>query len=154
MIVDSINNSTWTDGNSAELSSTDSKLYKVTVANSNGIDTNNISWIQLKANTTYSVTHYSKTYKVHFGTYVRCYENPSKIISGNSFTTGSSGKVFLYPAGYQGQWNWIRCVECQVELSNYDYDEMDLNNIQSVGDLYVDESGEPILDEEGNEQYK
>lgn len=33
-------------------------------------------------------------------------------------------------------------------------DESDLNIIQSVGDLYVDESGEPILDEEGNEQYK
>ena len=33
-------------------------------------------------------------------------------------------------------------------------DENDLNIIQSVGDLYVDESGEPILDEEGNEQYK
>lgn len=29
-----------------------------------------------------------------------------------------------------------------------------LNEIVSLGDLYVDESGEPILDEEGNEQYK
>lgn len=157
MIVDSINNSTWTDGNSAVLNPTDSKLYKVTSANSNNIDTNNISWIQLKANTTYSVTHYSKNYKLYFGTYVRCYENPSvvtSITSGKSFTTGSSGKVFLYPVGYQGQWNWIRCVEGKVDLSNYNYDEMDLNYIQSVGDLYVDESGEPILDEEGNEQYK
>ena len=157
MIVDSINNSTWTDGNSAELSSTDSKLYKVTVANSNGIDTNNISWIQLKANTTYSVTHYSTVYKGYFNTYVRYYENPSTanpISSDGSFTTGGSGKVFLYPIGYQGQWNWIRCVEGQVNLSQYDYDEMDLSYIQSVGDLYVDESGEPILDEEGNEQYK
>lgn len=33
-------------------------------------------------------------------------------------------------------------------------DETDLSNIQSVGDLYVDENGEAILDEEGNEQYK
>lgn len=29
-----------------------------------------------------------------------------------------------------------------------------LNEIVSLGDLYVDEGGEPILDEEGNEQYK
>ena len=33
-------------------------------------------------------------------------------------------------------------------------DESDLSYIQSVGDLYVDESGEPILDDEGNEQYR
>ena len=33
-------------------------------------------------------------------------------------------------------------------------DESDLSYIQSVGDLYVDENGEAILDEEGNEQYK
>ena len=33
-------------------------------------------------------------------------------------------------------------------------DETDLNNIKSVGDLYVDENNEPILDEEGNEQYR
>ena len=33
-------------------------------------------------------------------------------------------------------------------------DENDLNIIQSVGELYVDEEGNPILDEEGNEQYK
>lgn len=156
-IVDSINNSAWTDGNSATLSPTDSKLYKVVSANSNGIDTNNISWIQLKANTTYSVTHYSAVYKGYFNAYVRYYENPSEvstISSSSSFTTGSSGKVFLYPMGYQGQWNWIRVVEGKVNLSQYAYDEMDLSYIQSVGDLYVDEEGTSILDEEGNEQYK
>ena len=28
-----------------------------------------------------------------------------------------------------------------------------LNNIYSIGDLYVGEDGEPILDEEGSNQY-
>ena len=54
--------------------------------------------------------------------------------------------------GYEISWAWIRCVEGEVNLSKLDYDEMDLNYIQSVGDLYVDENNEPILDEEGNEQ--
>lgn len=76
------------------------------------------------------------------------------VSQGGSFTTDSSGKVLFYPYSVQGGTLYLRCVEGQVNLSQYDYDEMDLNYIQSVGDLYVDESGEPILDEEGNEQYK
>ena len=38
------------------------KLFKVTSPSTSEIDVNNISWIQLKANTTYSVTHYTSQY--------------------------------------------------------------------------------------------
>lgn len=39
-------------------------------------------------------------------------------------------------------------------LGNTIQDENNLEDIQSVGDLYIDENGDPILDEQGREQYK
>ena len=68
------------------------------------------------------------------------------------FTTKSSGAINIFPCS-SGIYN-IMVVEGDVELDTFTYDEVTLESIQSVGDLYVNESGEPILDEEGNEQYK
>ena len=43
----------------------------------------------------------------------------------------------------------------EIEIfGNTVQDENDLDDIQSVGDLYVDENGNPILDRQGREQYK
>lgn len=43
----------------------------------------------------------------------------------------------------------------EIEIfGNTVQDEDNLEDIQSVGDLYVDKSGNPILDEQGREQYK
>ena len=44
-------------------------------------------------------------------------------------------------------------VEIEV-FGNTVQDENDLSDIQSVGDLYVDDNGNPILDSQGREQYK
>ena len=44
-------------------------------------------------------------------------------------------------------------VEIEV-FGNTIQDENDLSDIQSVGDLYVDENGNPILDKQGRKQYK
>ena len=44
-------------------------------------------------------------------------------------------------------------VEIEV-FGNTIQDENDLSDIQSVGDLFVDEEGNPILDSQGREQYK
>lgn len=120
--------------------------------------TDSTNFIQLKANTKYSVLAYESNknkierIKYYLG------NNPNKHTfsnhTNNIITTDSSGKVLFFPNSSQGRKLLLRVVEGQVNLSQYDYDEMDLNYIQSVGDLYVDESGEPILDEEGNEQYK
>lgn len=44
-------------------------------------------------------------------------------------------------------------VEIEV-FGNTIQDENDLSDIQSVGDLFVDEEGNPILDNQGREQYK
>lgn len=120
--------------------------------------TDSTNFIQLKANTKYSVLVYESNknkierIKYYLG------NNPNKHTfsnhTNNIITTDSSGKVLFFPNSSQGRKLLLRVVEGQVNLSQYDYDEMDLNYIQSVGDLYVDESGEPILDEEGNEQYK
>ena len=50
--------------------------------------------------------------------------------------------------------NMPNVIEISEIYGNTVQDENDLNIIQSVGDLYVDENGEAILDEDGNEQYK
>lgn len=50
--------------------------------------------------------------------------------------------------------NMPNVIEISEIYGNTVQDESDLSIIQSVGDLYVDEEGSPILDDEGNEQYK
>lgn len=47
-----------------------------------------------------------------------------------------------------------RFVEVTEIWGNTIQDENNLEDIQSIGELYVDEQGEPILDELGREQYK
>ena len=43
----------------------------------------------------------------------------------------------------------------EIEIfGNTVQDPNDLNNVQSVGDLYIDNNGNPILDEQGRKQYK
>ena len=123
--------------------------------------------IQLKANTTYTL----KIECPSFGStsYMRCIDENGNTgdtivsLAGKKgcfiqkFTTTSTGKITfsVRPDNSSSSKDMkVFCVEGDVDLSLYDFGEFDLEYIQSVGDLYVDESGEPILDEEGNEQYK
>lgn len=47
-----------------------------------------------------------------------------------------------------------RCIEVTEIWGNTVQDENNLEDIQSVGELYVDDEGNPILDDLGREQYK
>ena len=127
---------------------------------SSGLDINDYSlltddcFIQLKPSTTYSYNaiRVSSTQNVM----IHIYSTNKRIgtfQTGSTFTTDSTGKVIIYPLSVQNGQVEIKLVEGKYNLTQYPWD-YDLNYIQSVGDLYVDESGEPILDEEGNEQYK
>ena len=72
-----------------------------------------------------------------------------------TFTTDSTGLIGIGLKNTNSTLeSKIRLVEGEIaDLHNTSHN-FNLNYIQSVGDLYVDESGEPILDDEGNEQYK
>lgn len=111
-------------------------------------------FIQLKPNTTYS--YRSMRVNSNQAPGMNLY-SPSKSLggigSGNTFTTDNTGKVIMYPSGCQDGQIGMKLVEGEYNLNLYPYD-YDLNVIQSVGDLYVNSKGEPILDEGGNEQYK
>ncbi len=48
----------------------------------------------------------------------------------------------------------VQIEEGSVATDYVDYHKADLSNIKHLGELYVDESGQPILDGEGREQYK
>lgn len=133
----------------------------------NAVINDNSLAIQLKANTTYTL----KIECPSFGgtSYLRLILEDGSTgdiivnlagVKGQTikkFTTTSTGKITfaIRPDSTSSSKDMkIFCVEGDVDLSLYDFGEFDLEYIQSVGDLYVDESGEPILDEEGNEQYK
>lgn len=84
-------------------------------------------------------------------------------IVGQTYENLAKGKgeydlTDTYSATWTESNNSFEDMPNMIEISeiwgNTVQDKSDLNIIQSVGDLYVDESGEPILDEEGNEQYK
>lgn len=155
MIYDSITNS--------------SVATQVTLNSDNSLKISNwgdlVSWIptdedmekhsiKLKPNTTYSMCAWRKETGERLGALARVESDGFKGNHNSSykFTTDSTGRVFLCPYGYV--YNYVVRVY-EGDIPNIaDLYEFDLNYIQSVGDLYVDESGEPILDEEGNEQYK
>lgn len=145
-----------------DLSSTlyDDGSFRVSSHTFNTNDTvisNNDNFIQLKANTLYSVCSYRLGTTTKAGVYYILGNSVETVrggMNGYKFTTDASGKVLLHPPSMQGAKVFIRVTEGDVDLSQYAYDEYDLNYIQSAGDLYVDEEGTPILDEEGNEQYK
>ena len=115
--------------------------------------------ITLKPNTQYSLCLYNaldntpkiSKYIIVEGSDVLI-DYTSGDLSCAKFTTKSSGAINIFPC-ISGIYN-IMVVEGDVELDTFAYDEVTLESIRSVGDLYVDESGEPILDKEGNEQYK
>lgn len=48
----------------------------------------------------------------------------------------------------------VQIEEGSVATDYVDYHKADLSNIKHLGELYVDEEGNPILDSEGREQYK
>jgi len=84
-------------------------------------------------------------------------------IVGQTYENLSKGKgeynlTDTYSATWTESNNSIENPPSMIEIpeifGNTIQDENDLNIIQSVGDLYVDEEGTPILDEDGNEQYK
>lgn len=110
--------------------------------------------IKLKPNTTYSMCAWRKETGERLGALARVESDGFKGNHNSSykFTTDSTGRVFLCPYGYV--YNYVVRVY-EGDIPNIaDLYEFDLNYIQSVGDLYVNGRGEPILDEEGNEQYK
>ena len=110
--------------------------------------------IKLKPNTTYSTCAWRKENGARSGVLSRVESDGFKSNHNGSykFTTDNTGRVFLCPYGYVYDFV-VRVYEGDIpNIENlYNYD---LSYIQSVGDLYVDENGEAILDEEGNEQYK
>lgn len=110
--------------------------------------------IKLKPNTTYSMCAWRKETGERLGSLARVESDGFKggHHSSYKFTTDDTGRVFLCPYGYVYN-HVVRVYEGDIP-NIADLYEFDLEYIQSVGDLYVDESGEPILDEEGNEQYK
>ena len=110
--------------------------------------------IKLKPNTTYSMCAWRKETGERLGSLARVESDGLKGDHNSSykFTTDNTGRVFLCPYGYV--YNFVVRVY-EGDIPNIaDLYEFDLNYIESVGDLYVDEEGSPILDEEGNEQYK
>lgn len=119
--------------------------YRDTIASDNS------KALQLKPNTSYS-----------FRTSIPFFDRSAIVSTTNillslkdtlsgTFTTDDTGLVaiVLMTNPHNTPFNFI-LVEGDV-VPNIPFD---LNYIQSVGDLYVDEEGTPILDEEGNEQYK
>lgn len=72
-----------------------------------------------------------------------------------TFTTDSTGLIGIGLKNTNSTLKMkIRLIEGEIANLHEISHDFNVNYIQSVGDLYVDESGEPILDEEGNEQYK
>lgn len=127
---------------------------------SSGLDINDYSlltddcFIQLKPSTTYSYNaiRVSSTQNVM----IHIYSTNKRIgtfQTGSTFTTDSTGKVIIYPLSVQNGQVEIKLVEGKYNLTQYSWD-YDLNYIESVGDLYTDSEGTPILDEDENEQYK
>lgn len=82
-------------------------------------------------------------------------------VNKGTFTTDDTGIIYItcysYPIG--PQWFSEICGDIQIEegevATDYvPYHKADLSNIKHLGELYVDEEGQPILDSEGREQYK
>lgn len=88
------------------------------------IDSNGITYNGVEPSTFIGTSEYNST--------ITDYNDASQIMIGRE---GASK--------FDGIYNYIKIVKQEPNLSN----------IQSVGDLYTDEEGDPILDEEGNEQY-
>lgn len=91
-------------------------------------------------------------------------ETPNQLL--NKYITNSTGedgvlKVWLWNDKGTSDVEWLFdvCENIQLEegsvVTDYvDYHKADLSNIKHLGQLYVDESGQPIVDGEGREQYK
>ena len=86
-----------------------------------------------------------------------------EVIEGQTYQNLINGKgEYNLTDSYNTTWtennNTFENMPSMIEIpeiwGNTVQDENDLSNIQSVGDLYIDENGNPILDDEGNEQYK
>lgn len=74
-----------------------------------------------------------------------------------SFNTSAETKYLKFR--YEFSNDSIDTVKLQLEegpvATSYEpYHKADLSNIQHAGELYTDEEGQPILDEQGREQYK
>ena len=91
-------------------------------------------------------------------------ETPNQLL--NKYITNSTGedgvlKVWLWNDKGTSDVEWLFdvCENIQLEegsvATDYDnYYKADLSNIKHLGQLYVDESNNPILDSEGRNQYK
>lgn len=126
---------------------------------SSSTDWSNINkegFIQLEPNTKYSVGCWRDNGAFPTLWYILYEENRivnATGVANPTFTTGKSGKVLLYPASAQDGKLKIRVVKGDYKLTDYPYD-FNLSVIQHLGELYVDDDGEPILDSQGRKQYK
>ena len=115
----------------------------------NKISNNNELALKLKPNTKYS---FASSVRFPINSWIVSTESTLLDLNNKSngtFTTSSDGLVAI-GLRYEGEFDFI-LVEGDVIPSSPTFS---LEDIKSVGDLYVDENGEAILDEEGNEQYK
>lgn len=75
------------------------------------------------------------------------------------YTFSNTSYIRICGISTRGVVNHIEFKDVQIEegsvATDYvDYHKADLSNIKHLGELYVDEEGNPILDSEGREQYK
>lgn len=156
-IVDSINA---TGFNTATLNS--DGTFTVTGAGTapsttNWAEVDKEGFIELKPNTKYSCCIWREDNGTFPYIYYTLYEEEGiKSCTGSTsstFTTGASGKFLIHPASAQGGRLKIRIVEGDYSLKDYPYD-YNVAHIEHLGELYVNDEGEPILDELDREQYK
>ena len=103
----------------------------------------------------------SKSYKISYSSY-RAFVNGEWITSGIVEGSQSIEEGNIFNVSFIKDWLPITKFEVtnlQIEeggvATSYEpYHKADLSNIQHLGELYVDEEGQPILDSEGREQYK
>lgn len=92
----------------------------------------------------------------------RCYDNNKNILG----TTEANRTQKSFSLSLLDGTSYVRFIDETNDLTNkysvaiesitaYEpYHKADLSNIKHLGELYVDESGQPILDSDGREQYK
>lgn len=157
-LADSLNSVTWVNAFAGKnpLIVVDSRGFKFNDYDGSGDDvilqdianSPDAEPIKLKANTTYSLAIKESAHDLF-----KVFSRTSRL-GTQVFTTDSTGEVFITGMGLHNGFSNIVLIEGNDSQLIFKASYFDLNYIKSVGDLYVNGRGEPILDEEGNEQYK
>ncbi|MCE9656693.1 hypothetical protein LPC13_15615, partial [Clostridium celatum] len=99
-----------------------------------------------------NVCAYDKNKNFISGKQTISYLNHPTDVSASNFTLPSNAKYIK--VSIRDVNTPYQIVKGTNPLPYEPYHKADLSNIQHLGELYVDESGQPILDGEGREQYK